>query len=86
MSSISKQEFMRTLRGLLESAKKLGKKELTVVSKDLHNITKPNSYPNGNKHSMPSCCAAMYDIEYKKKVISAPPSGKGATVTIKYFL
>jgi hypothetical protein len=43
-------------------------------------------YP-GRNHAMPTCCAAMYVVQSgADRVVSAPPSGKGASLTIAYAL
>ena len=42
-------------------------------------------YP-GRNHRMVICCDVMYKrMAGNDEVISAPPSGKGATVTVRYY-
>lgn len=42
-------------------------------------------YP-GKNHRMPECCEVMYSMmKGTDIVLSAPPKGKGASLTIRYF-
>ena len=42
-------------------------------------------YP-GTNHRMPVCCECMYQLmRGTDTVLTAPPSGKGASLTIRYF-
>jgi len=46
------------------------------------------SYPGPN-HRMPVCCKVMKDAmapDYGDKVLQEPPSGQGASLTIRYVL
>ena len=54
-----------------------------LTSGDIHRAL--GGYP-GRNHRMNTCCTVMYQLMAgDDKVIAAPPSGKGATVTIRYF-
>lgn len=54
-----------------------------LTSGDIHRAL--GGYP-GRNHRMASCCSVMYQLMSGDDVrIAAPPSGKGATVTIRYF-
>jgi 5-methylcytosine-specific restriction protein A len=55
-----------------------------VVSGDLHRTV--GGYP-GSSHRMPACCAVMTRaMRPGDRIIAQPPSGKGATLTIRYRL
>lgn len=55
-----------------------------VTSGDLHRAV--GGYP-GSGHRMPSCCDVMHnEMQAHDEILSAPPSGKGATLTIRYRL
>ncbi len=82
----TKEDFESTLVNILEEAKKNNQTEITIISKNLHNQTKPNSYPNNGHHRMPMCCNVMRDITIEKEIIYEPPKGNGATLEIKYIL
>jgi len=58
---------------------------IDLTSGDIHREV--GGYPAADgKHHMPCCCEAMYSMmKGNDEVISAPPSGKGATVTIRYY-
>jgi 5-methylcytosine-specific restriction protein A len=54
-----------------------------VNSGDLHRQV--GGYP-GRNHRMPVCCEVMYGkMKGDDAVLSAPPKGKGASLTIRYF-
>jgi predicted methyltransferase len=66
-------------------ARSRGEKYIEIVALELH---KKLGMPIRN-HRMASCCNAMYAIminERGDQVISAPPKGKGSTLTIRYYL
>lgn len=55
-----------------------------VNSGDLHR--RVGGYP-GPDHSMPTCCDVMYAAKRPDDVVlTAPPKGKGASLTIRYTL
>lgn len=54
-----------------------------IVSRDIH--IECGGYPGPN-HRMPQCCDAMYKMMAgDDEVLSAPPSGKGAYVKVRYY-
>ena len=54
-----------------------------LVSRDIHIAC--GGYP-GPGHHMPQCCQAMYNMmRGNDEIISAPPSGKGAYVKVRYY-
>lgn len=54
-----------------------------ILSRDIH--MECGGYP-GPKHHMPQCCDAMYQMMAgDDEIISAPPSGKGAYVKVRYY-
>lgn len=56
---------------------------IDLISRDIH--ISCGGYP-GPKHHMPQCCQAMYNMmRGDDMVLSAPPSRKGAYVTVRYF-
>ena len=55
---------------------------IIISSRDLHRLV--GGYP-GTDHRMPVCCNVMRkNIAHGDEVLSEPPSGTGATLTIKY--
>ena len=61
-----------------------GRNHVDVRSGDLHR--KVGGYP-GHNHRMPVCCSVMYAEKCARDVIlSSPPSGKGASLVIRYKL
>ena len=58
---------------------------IDLTSGDVHRAVGGYPAEDGN-HRMPVCCDVMYAaMRGDDKVLSAPPSGKGATVTIRYY-
>lgn len=84
MSNTYKELFMEEIKRQQDIAKKAGKKFVNLTSRDIHQEV--GGYPARN-HKMPSCCEAMYALmKTGDEVVAAPPSGKGAYLTIKYNL
>ena len=80
----SKDEFMRAVRALLREAELEGKPFLEINSGQLHRDL--GGYP-GTRHALPSCCDAMYEVQKSgDAILSKPPKGKGASLTIRYRL
>jgi hypothetical protein len=78
-------EFKEEIDTLKRQAKIKGVPYIEIVALELH---KRLGMPAGN-HRMASCCDAMYAMmnnERGDQVISAPPKGKGSTLTIRYYL
>ena len=58
---------------------------IDLTSGDVHRAVGGYPAEKGN-HRMPVCCDVMYGaMRGDDEVLSAPPSGKGATVTIRYY-
>ena len=78
-------EILRTELSLqLSRAERRGVPYLDINSGQLHR--KVGGYP-GPKHTMPSCCNVMYEEQRAgDKVLSSPPKGRGASLTIRYKL
>lgn len=65
-------------------AEKLGADSVKITSGEVHRQV--GGYPAAN-HSMPTCCDAMYREQRDgDRIVSAPPKGKGASLTIEYML
>ena len=58
---------------------------LEITSKELAKAA-GDVYPEPN-HRMPDCCSVMkQEVQDGDEIISAPPSGQGATLRIRYKL
>lgn len=80
----TKDEFDAELRARFRRAKERGADSLVVNSGEMHRAL--GGYP-GQKHQMPSCCDVMHGhFGSGDEIISAPPSSKGASLTIRYRL
>ena len=63
--------------------KNMQQKYIELTSGDVHREL--GIYPDRN-HSMPSCCRAMKQLMIKGDIIlSAPPKGNGASLTIRPY-
>jgi 5-methylcytosine-specific restriction protein A len=77
-------DFKAALNAEFQEAIKLNRSWIDINSGDLHR--KLGGYPS-KTHQMPTCCNAMYEKKRAgDEVISQPPKGKGATLTIRYKL
>jgi hypothetical protein len=77
-------EFRSALWSQFGEAESQGLPDIKINSGELHK--KVGGYP-GPQARMPSCCQAMYhEQKAGDEVICRPPSGKGATLTIRYRL
>ena len=78
-SDFSAEIKARFKRGLEASAS-----FVEITSGDVHREV--GGYP-GSNHRMPVCCEVMYaEMTERDELLSAPPKGKGATLTIRYQL
>lgn len=76
--------FRNVLAEVLENATKSGAAFVDVTSGDLHR--RVGGYP-GPLHAMPTCCSVMRSAMMPADIVmSAPPSGVGASLTIRYAL
>lgn len=79
-SEIFKNEITR----LINEAKEQGLPYVDIISGNVHRNV--GGYPSKN-HNMPLCCDVMYSMKkLKDEILQAPPKGKGATLTIRYYL
>jgi 5-methylcytosine-specific restriction protein A len=78
-------EFRLELRRQLEEAQRSGARpHVDINSGDFHR--RVGGYPGPN-HRMPVCCDVMYEeVGTGDEIISSPPKGKGASLTIRYKL
>lgn len=78
MSSV----FQSELKAQLSRAADRGAPSVVINSGELHRAI--GGYP-GRNHRMPVCCEAMYaEKRDGDRVISSPPKGKGASLSIEY--
>jgi 5-methylcytosine-specific restriction protein A len=81
---LSTDAFIQLLASLLSTAQELGFVAVDVNAGNLHRYM--GVYPNPG-HRMPVCCGAMRKFMTDGDlVISEPPKGKGAILTIRYLL
>ncbi len=72
------------LRWQFMQAELRGDSYIDINSGELHR--KVGGYPGPN-HRMPVCCNVMYrEQRVGDKVLSSPPKGQGASLTIRYKL
>lgn len=75
-----KEEFTKFIQNKINNS---NADYIDIVSGDIHREV--GGYPAPN-HRMPSVCDAMYDLmKDNDKILSAPKSGKGATLKIRYY-
>lgn len=80
----TKDEFQEELRARFRRATERGASEIEVNSGELHRAL--GGYP-ADKHQMPTCCDVMHEeTRVGDEVLSSPPSGRGASLTIRYKL
>lgn len=81
---LTTEKFRRALTKLFSAAEDLGFTAVEVKAGNLHR--RVGGYP-GQDHRMPMCCEAMRQaLASKDVVVSEPPSGRGASLTIRYAL
>lgn len=81
---MDKETFKAEINRLLSEAKANGETQVELSAGRIHRNV--GGYP-GRNHRMPMCCEAMYELQKEKdEVIQSPPSGKGATLKIRYYL
>lgn len=78
------EDFRNEIKERLKKGEKEGKPSLTITSGELHRSL--GGYP-GSNHRMPVCCSVMKEMmSPEDEILDGPPSGKGATLKIKYDL
>lgn len=81
---MTKEVFIEEIEDILKDGRAKGHKYVDITSGDVHR--RIGGYP-GRNHSMPTCCDAMKSLmKPNDKILQSPPKGKGATLTIRYFL
>lgn len=77
-------DFRRELHRMMLEAQNAGREFILVNAGNLH--IRVGGYP-GNNHRMPNCCQVMRaQADAYDRVVEAPPSGFGASLTIRYRL
>lgn len=77
-----KEEFRALIQGKFREASQRNARHIRLNSGELHREL--GGYP-GPKHSMPSCCEALYEVKKSgDMIVSAPAKGKGASLTIEF--
>jgi len=80
----SAEDFRRALDELLKAGEELGLEAVEITAGHLHR--RVGGYPDNN-HRMPVCCSVMRQaVASGDVVVREPPSGLGATLTIRYRL
>lgn len=76
--------FEAEIKNLQKQARNSNLLSIEINSGELHR--KIGGYP-GKNHRIPACCLAMRKMMREgDEIISQPPKGKGASLTIRYFL
>lgn len=84
IKAMTTDDFRSELRTQFAAAERQGVRSIEINSGALHR--KVGGYP-GRSHRMPACCDAMYgEACAGDEVITRPPKGKGASLTIRYTL
>jgi hypothetical protein len=75
-------DFQKELASIFAFAEEKRLTAIVITSGDLHRLV--GDYP-GTDHRMPICCNVMRkNMKVGDEVLFEPPSGAGATLTIKY--
>lgn len=78
------QDFKDAIGKKFLDAKSQNRASVQIISGDLHREL--GGYP-GRNHRMPVCCEVMYNLmQDSDEIITAPPKGRGASLTIEYHL
>jgi hypothetical protein len=82
MAAPNMADFERALEAVFSEARAAGPSSVVVTAADLHR--RVGGYPGPN-HRMATCCMAMHQRRMPGDlIVSQPPSGKGASLTIRY--
>jgi hypothetical protein len=77
-------EFKEALLAHFREAQQEGLREITITAGELHREV--GGYP-GSSHRLPVCCSVLRQAMLPgDEVVQAPPSGKGASLKIRYQL
>jgi hypothetical protein len=78
------EKFRMALQAWLAEAERRSRTSVEINSGKLHRVV--GGYP-GQNHRMPVCCAVMEaEMREGDTIVSAPPKGRGASLTIRYEL
>ena len=83
---LTAEDFRDELYRIMDEAVREGHKYVDVNAGEVHRGL--GGYP-GPDHRVPLCCKVMKDVmalDYGDKVLQQPPSGQGASLTIRYVL
>jgi len=81
---MNRTDFENMIEQLFSAAREKGLDYKTINSGDLHE--KVGSYPSSDNR-MPVCCDVMKKkMKESDVIITSPPKGNGASLTIKYKL
>lgn len=84
MNPPNAEDFRREIRRLLSEAQKESRTHVDINSGELHR--KVGGYPM-RSHRMRDCCSVMRQLmKPEDEVLGEPPSGQGASLTIRYYL
>ena len=84
MKPPTSDDFREAIRRRFAIAERIGKSAVEINSGDLHREV--GIYPEPG-HSMPTCCNMMREaMTVQDTVLSSPPKGRGASLTIRYEL
>lgn len=80
----TKDQFTVEITRILSEAKASGAESVDINSGAVHRAI--GGYPARN-HAIRTCCLALRDtMRTGDRIVSAPPRGAGASLTIRYFL
>ena len=78
------QDFWEKINHILQAAERNGQPYIDINSGDLHRQV--GGYPK-HSHRMRNCCSVMRQfMKSGDEVLDGPPSGQGASLTIRYYL
>ena len=83
---LNSDDFRDELDRILDEAVRQGHKYVDVNAGEIHKGL--GAYP-GPDHRVPACCSVMRAAmapDYGDRVLQEPPSGQGASLTIRYLL
>lgn len=81
---VTRADFQAQLKQIFQEAENENRKTIRVNSGELHRLV--GDYP-GRNHRMPICCSVMkIAMKSGDRIISEPPKGQGASLTIEYQL
>ncbi len=83
---LTAEDFRDELYRIMDEAVREGRKYVDVNAGEVHRGL--GGYP-GPEHRVPVCCKVMKEAvaqDYGDKVLQEPPSGQGASLTIRYKL